>query len=916
MFPDPDQLLVLRQYCKDEAAFIQLRKVLVSGSAPASENTPEGQQPDPDLDCQRATPDQAQLLQGVAQATRQLLTTWDFTTAVNRALAILGKVTQVDRVYIFAAHPHPETGEPAISQRFEWVRDSISAQIDNPDLQNLTYTSHGFAEMYEILVAGHPVWYLVADLPREAQALLAPQGILSLLMVPIHINGSYWGFIGFDDCCTGRQWTKDEEAVLMIVAASLGGLIARQQTEQQLRVSEERLKSFFDATSEAVLVHERGTILDVNHAAEVLFGETAAGLIGQSVLELTAEASRFLIRERLRSPIDGEPFEAVGLRKDGSTFMSEVTDRGILYQSRAARVVGIRDITQRKHAEAALRDSEEKFSKAFCSSPDPMTISTLEAGRYIDVNQSFLNITGFSREEVIGQTSLDLNIWCNPADRVCLKQLLQTQEIIRNLECQFRKRSGEVVEMLLSADVIHLAGQPCLLCVARDITERKQAEQQLRQAAERDRLLGEIALRIRQSLDLDQILNTTVTEVRRFLQADRVFINQFDHRGRAHAVVESVDPRWPSILGWTTETSTYEEVQAMFKSDRIRVSNDTERDRLPPFLVDIYRRFHVKASMAVPIFQGDRFYGLLVVHQCSEPRQWEPTAIDLLKSLATQVAIALQQAELYCQVQTLNANLEQQVEERTAQLQQKMQELQALNQVKDDFLHAVSHDLRTPVMGTLLVLKNLLNRIGGMITISRSVLERMLDSSERQLNLINSLLEAHSSDVRGISLHYENIHLGSLVQSILTDLDPLFLKHQAHITNQIVLDLPPVTADPEQLRRVFENLLTNALNHNLPGLHITLTATVQAEMIRCTIEDDGVGMSQEQCDRLFNRYARGPNARHSTGIGLGLYLCRQIIMAHGGQIGVISAPGAGAQFWFTVPLAPIPSEPPSESSIG
>src|SRR5579883_1640433 len=110
-------------------------------------------------------------------------------------------------------------------------------------------------------------------------------------------------------------------------------------------------------------------------------------------------------------------------------------------------------------------------------------------------------------------------------------------------------------------------------------------------------------------------------------------------------------------------------------------------------------------------------------------------------------------------------------------------------------------------------------------------------------------------------------------------------------------------ADAGLIRRVFENLLTNALKHNPPGLHLTLQAMIIDDLIRCTVQDDGIGMTQAECDSLFERYARGTRTRRSTGIGLGLFLCRQIITAHGGQIGVISTPGAGATFWFTLPLA-------------
>jgi signal transduction histidine kinase len=308
---------------------------------------------------------------------------------------------------------------------------------------------------------------------------------------------------------------------------------------------------------------------------------------------------------------------------------------------------------------------------------------------------------------------------------------------------------------------------------------------------------------------------------------------------------------------------------------------------------------------------GDPFLSVLVAHQCSGSRHWQPFEIDLLKQLATQVAIAIQQAELYQQVLTFNANLERQVEERTVQLQQRNRELQELNHLKDIFLHAVSHDLRTPVMGTLLVLKNLLNQPVETVSFSRSVVERMIQSNERQLSLINLLLEVHASEVQGIVLHQKPLQVGIVVHGILEDMEPLLTKNQATLTNLIPADLPLVSADPTQLQRVFENLLTNALKHNPPGLSLTLEATVEARMIRCTLEDNGVGMSPAECDRLFELYFRGASARHLTGIGLGLYLCRQIITAHGGQIGVMSSPGAGATFWFTLPIAESPASDPN-----
>ena len=258
------------------------------------------------------------------------------------------------------------------------------------------------------------------------------------------------------------------------------------------------------------------------------------------------------------------------------------------------------------------------------------------------------------------------------------------------------------------------------------------------------------------------------------------------------------------------------------------------------------------------------------------------------------------------------------------------------------FIHALSHDLRNPVAGMLMVLKNWQRKTGDSIAIPRSVLDRMIQGSEQQLRLINSLLEVHAGELRGLVLHCDRLDVRAVVEAAAADLEPLMNEAKATFKNLIPDDLPAVNADHTQLRRVFSNLMANALKHNLPGLHLTVSAQVikagkliinpnrgkqdidklpithpqspitnpqlsipnsSSSMIYCTVEDDGAGILPEQCEHLFDLYVRGYQSRHSVGLGLGLYLCRQIIGAHGGEIGVISSPGAGASFWFTLPLA-------------
>lgn len=219
------------------------------------------------------------------------------------------------------------------------------------------------------------------------------------------------------------------------------------------------------------------------------------------------------------------------------------------------------------------------------------------------------------------------------------------------------------------------------------------------------------------------------------------------------------------------------------------------------------------------------------------------------------------------------------------------------------FLHAVSHDLRNPVTGTSLVLKNLLKKQEPTIAVPRILLERMIDSSDRQLNLINSLLEVHNSDMGGIVLSQKPVKLQELVNSVVSDLEPQLQENRVTLKNLVSPLLPLVNVDETQIWRVFCNLIANALHHNPPGVKLTIDAVPNmSSMIYCSVQDTGVGMTSGECNRIFDLYARGTNGRRSVGMGLGLYLCRQIVTAHGGEIGVISAPSAGATFWFTLPI--------------
>jgi len=264
----------------------------------------------------------------------------------------------------------------------------------------------------------------------------------------------------------------------------LRDITLRKQAEEALRQSEERFRSLTAAAFEGICINENGRILDVNDRFAAMFGYQPDELIGRKILTLIAPKWRSLIAKRLRSR-QRMPVEHQLLRKDGSVFDGEAQSKVISWQGRTVRVTAVCDITERKQAEQALRESEEKYSKAFRASPDGLAISELETGRYIEVNEGYCKLYGFRRKEMLGRTSFELGIWDNPKDRALLVRGLKTTGKVRGLELRTRTRNGLLRIILVSAESIVVGGIPCLVSVLHDVTNRIQADQALRESEEK-----------------------------------------------------------------------------------------------------------------------------------------------------------------------------------------------------------------------------------------------------------------------------------------------------------------------------------------------------------------------------------------------------------------------------------------------
>lgn len=694
---------------------------------------------------------------------------------------------------------------------------------------------------------------------------------------------------------------------------------ARQRIEDQLKEREARLRGMFEGAAIGIGLDDfQGRIVESNPALQRMLGYSKDELSGITFAEFThpddVATDLELFEEMMSGRRDSYQLEKRHIRKDGQQVWVRLTNS--LVRDKAGRpkfTIGmVEDITERKQAEAALQQSEARFRVVAETAACAVMVYQGEHFRY--VNPATETISGYTREELLAKPFWEL---VHPDMREMIRERglarQRGERVPPRYELRIITKSGQERWLDFTAGAITFEGQPAAMATAYDVTDRKIAEMQLKVSAERERLLAEIALKIRRSLDIQEILDTTVEEIRRFLQTDRVFITHLEPTGCLPTVAESVDPRWDSALECDATVEDIEEIKSLFTQESIRVVNDTAQGEHPPIMREYYDRFQVRASLGVPLYLDGSMFGLLIANQCSAPRRWQSFEIDLFEKLATQVEIAIQQAQLYQQVKSLANSLECQVEDRTAELHQRMSELHQSNQVKDLLLHAVAHDLKTPIQGMVMVLNNLQNKCcEEKVTISRSMLDRMIQSSTHQLTLLNSLLQDHTNHEPHLKLDRQSLSVSAVVESILQNDKERLTQNQVTVVNRIPPELPLVWADADRLHQVFGSLLCNAIKHNPPGLTVSFSARVMedAGMLYCYVEDTGVGMTPEQCDRLFYLYPRGVDNCHLTGIGMGLYRCRQIVQAHGGQIGVTSQPGVGTKIWLSLPLA----EPLSDGS--
>jgi len=693
-----------------------------------------------------------------------------------------------------------------------------------------------------------------SDARVSDKAWAAREGMVAFAGYPLLIEDRVLGVLAM----FARHPLRDDVLkTLGSIADSLALGIERKRAQAALAESEARFSLAFQASPVIITisrVSDQRFVL-VNDAFVNWSGYSREEILGRNGIELgmwEREDDREVFWSDLYRNGSIPQREGRFRNRAGRQFIMLISSE-IIQLNHVPHMLGMAlDITERKQteaelraSEARLRESEALFSVAFQASPLFIGILRMSDGAYVLANDAFVNWLGCSREEVLGRTSTEFAMWANLEERDSALKEMRTLGSIRQRECSWLNRRGETLTVLLSAETINLDNTPHILYFALDITERKQAEAELRHS---EAQLRESEARFSVAFQASPIfIGILRTSDGKFVLANDALVNWLGCT-RNEALGQSCADlgMWENLAD---RALVWEELSAVGSIRQKECRWHNRRGELFTILLS-----------AETITLGNSPHVLLLALDITQRKKAE---VEMLKALARE---------------------------------------KELSQLKSNFVSMVSHEFRTP-LGIIQSSAELLRdfhqkmppgeREDQLESISRNT-RRMAGMMEEVLVL--SRLDAGKLDFQPAALDL-NTFCKRVVDEVLSSTN-----RRCRIEVSLNSVPPGAQADERLLGHIFTNLLSNAVKYSEPGATVHFAVERDGPDAVCIVRDQGIGISEDDQRQLFKAFHRGSNVGSRPGTGLGLLLVRRCAELHGGRVRLNSKIGEGTTVTVKLPV--------------